>query len=151
VELLTVLTVLAVLAAIATPSVGRWLEDNRVRAASRLLMSDLETARMMAVTQSTQYEIFFNQALNQYWMERQDPVTLAWSQGAYSTRQLSVTTNMAYEPGVTLSFATGGNKTIVFTPTGTAPGGITAFLASTNHQRNVVVATTGRVTIASIK
>ena len=145
------LTVLAVLAALSTPSVERWLEENRVRAASRQLMSDLETARMMAVTQNTQYRIVFNQALNQYWMERQDPVTLAWSQGANSTRQLSTSGNIAYEQGVTLSFSTGGNKNIAFTPTGTAPGGITAFLASTNHQRNVIVATTGRVTIASIK
>jgi type IV fimbrial biogenesis protein FimT len=150
VELLTVLIVLAVLAALAAPSVSLWLEDYRVRAASRQLMSDLELARMMAVTQNTQYGIFFNQAGNQYWMQSQNPVTLVWSQAGYA-RQISVVGNPAYEPGVILSFTAQGNQTIAFSPTGVAPNGITAMLGSTNYQRNVIVATTGRVTIAQVR
>ena len=150
VELLPALAVIAVLAALAAPSVSLWMENYRVAAASRQLMTDLELARMMAVTQNIQYGIYFNQAGNEYWMQSQNPVTLAWTQVG-SARQLSTVGNLAYEPGVTLSFVAQGNQTIAFSPLGTAPGGITASLASTNYQRNVIVASTGSVTIAQIR
>ena len=146
-----VLAVLGILSALSAPSVSRWVEDYRVRGASRQLMSDLEAARMLAVTQNAQYRVYFNQAGNQYWSESQNPATLVWSKTGTIVRQLGVAGNPAYEKGVILSFSTGGDKNIVFTPLGQAPGGITAMLSSTDYQRNVVVATTGRVSIVQIK
>ena len=150
VELIVTLVVLAVLAAVAAPSVTRWLAKYETEAAARQLMSDLETARMLTVTQNTPYRIYFNQAGNQYWMQSQNPATLAWA-NAGSARQLSTSGNIAYEQGVALSFAAQGDQTIAFTPTGTAPGGITAFLTSAYWQSNVVVANTGRVSLVQIK
>jgi Tfp pilus assembly protein FimT len=144
------MAIIGVLGATAAPSVSRWIEDYRVRAASRQLMSDLQFARMKAVADNVQYQVYFNQANNQYWVLGWDPVASAWNQIG-STRRLSVAANAGYERGVTLTFSTNGDKTATFSPMGLAAAAITASLASVNYQRNVVVATTGRVQIVQVR
>jgi prepilin-type N-terminal cleavage/methylation domain-containing protein len=150
IELLVVMTVIAILCAAATPGVGRWLEDYQVRAASRQLMSDLQFARMRAVADRVQYQVYFNQAHNQYWIQGWNPGAATWNQTG-STRQLSNAASPAYERGVTLTFATNGDKTVTFSPMGQATGANTASLSSTNYQRNVTVAATGRVQIVQVR
>ena len=132
------------------PAVGRWIEDYRVRAASRQLMSDLQFARIKAVADNVLYQVYFNQANNQYWVQGWNPSTSTWNRIG-STRQLSIAANPGFEAGVTLAFSTKGDKTATFSPMGLATPAITASLSSVNYQRNVVVATTGRVQIVQIR
>ena len=82
------MAIIGILGAAAAPGVSRWIEDYRVRAASRQLMSDMQFARMKAVADNVQYQVYFNPANNQYWVQGWNPVTSVWNQiGA--TRQLS--------------------------------------------------------------
>jgi Tfp pilus assembly protein FimT len=145
-----VITVIGVLAAAVTPGVGRWMEDYRVRAASRRVMTDLQLARMKAVADNVQYQVYFNQANNQYWVQGWNPVASAWNQLGI-TRQLSNSANPAYEAGVTLSFSTGGDKTITFSSMGQTAAATTAMVASVNYQRNVTVSTTGSMQIVQVR
>ncbi len=144
------MAIIGILGAAAAPGVSRWIEDYRVKAASRQLMSDLQFARMKAVADNVQYQVYFNQANNRYWVQGWNPATSLWNQiGA--TRQFSNAASPAYEPGVTLTFSTNGDKTATFSQMGQATPAITASLSSTNYQSNVIVATTGRVQIAQIR
>jgi prepilin-type N-terminal cleavage/methylation domain-containing protein len=133
VELLIVLVLVGILGAAAAPGVSRWIEDFRVRAASRRLMTDLQLARMRAVADKVDYRVYFSQTANQYLIQGWNPTTSAWDQlGA--TRQLSVSGNAAYEPGVTCTFSTSGDKTITFSSLGQATPSLTAFIRSTNFR-----------------
>ena len=144
------MAIIGILGALAAPGVSRWIEDYRVKAASRQLMSDIQFARMKAVADNVQYQVYFNQANNQYWVQGWNPDTLAWNQiGA--ARQLSNAASPGYEPGVTLAFSTNGDQTATFSPLGLATPAITASLSSTNYQNNVVVTTTGRVQIVQVR
>jgi Tfp pilus assembly protein FimT len=144
------MAIIGILGALAAPGVSRWIEDYRVKAASRQLMSDIQFARMKAVADNVQYQVYFNPAHNQYWVQGWNPGTSAWNQVG-ATRQLSNAASPGYEPGVTLAFSTNGDKTATFSPMGQAIAAITASLSSTNYQSNVVVATTGRVQIVQVR
>jgi type IV fimbrial biogenesis protein FimT len=150
IELLIAMAIIGILGAAAAPGVSRWIEVYRVKAASRQLMSDLQFARMKAVADNVQYQVYFNPASNQYWVQGWNPGTSAWNQiGA--ARQLSNAASPGYECGVTLAFLTNGATTATFSPLGQATAAITASLSSTHYQNNVVVATTGRVQIVQVK
>jgi len=113
-------------------------------------MSDLHFARLKAVADNVPYQVYFNQANNQYWVQGWNPATSAWNQiGA--TRQLSNAASPGYESGVTLAFSTNGDTTATFSQMGQAAAAITASLSSTNYQNNVVVTTTGRVQIVQVR
>jgi hypothetical protein len=105
---------------------------------------------MKAVADNVQYQVYFNPAHNQYWVQGWNPGTSAWNQVG-ATRQLSNAAGPGYEPGVTLAFSTNGDKTATFSPMGQATAAITASLSSTNYQSNIVVATTGRVQIVQVR
>ena len=150
IELLVTMAIIGILGALAAPGVSGWIENYRVKAASRQLMSDIQFARMKAVADNVQYQVYFNPANNQYWVQGWNPGTSAWNQiGA--TRRLSNAAGPGYEPGVTLAFSTNGDKTATFSQMGQATAAITASLSSTNYQSNVVVATTGRVQIVQVR
>lgn len=150
IELLVVMAVIGILGAAAAPTVGRWMEDYRVRAASRRLFSDLQFARMRAVADNIQCRVYFNPANNRYWIQGWNTGAGAWTQIG-STRQLSDAANSAYEAGITLAFSSGGDKTVTFSPLGQATAAITAGFSSTNYQRNVSVTTTGRMQIVQVR
>ena len=63
------MAIIGILGAAVAPGVSRWIEDYRVKAASRQLMSDLQFARMKAVADNVQYQVYFNQANNRYWVQ----------------------------------------------------------------------------------
>jgi len=149
IELLVTMAIIGILGALAAPGVSRWIEDYRVKAASRQLMSDMQFARMKAVADNVQYQVYFNPANNQYWVQGWNPATSAWNQiGA--ARRLSNAAGPAYEPGVTLTFSANGDQTATFSPMGQATAALTASLLSAHYQNNVVVSTTGRVQIVQV-
>jgi type IV fimbrial biogenesis protein FimT len=149
VELIVTMAIIGIVGAASAPGVSRWIEEYRVKAASRQLMSDMQFARMKAVADNVRYQVYFNPAQNQYWVQGWDPATSLWNRiGA--ARQLSNAASPGYEPGVTLAFSTSGDQTATFTPIGQATAALTASLSSANYQSNVVVSTTGRVQIVQV-
>ena len=57
IELLVVLVILAIVAALAAPNVSRWIESYTVRKAGRQLVSDLQLAKLKAISQGVQHRI----------------------------------------------------------------------------------------------
>jgi prepilin-type N-terminal cleavage/methylation domain-containing protein len=65
-ELLVSLVIIAILSAVAAPGLSAMIENYRVKATARQLASDLQLARMKAVTQNTPYEIIVDTANTRY-------------------------------------------------------------------------------------
>lgn len=65
-ELLTTLAIIGVAAAIAIPNVMNWAPKIRVNATARDLVSEMQAARMKAVSERNNYVITFDAANNQY-------------------------------------------------------------------------------------
>jgi type IV fimbrial biogenesis protein FimT len=60
IELLVVVVILGIMAALAAPNISGWMERYTVRKSGRQLVSDLQLAKMKAVSQGVQHRIFFD-------------------------------------------------------------------------------------------
>ncbi len=156
IELLVAMAIIGILGAAVAPIVGRWIEDYRVRAASRQLMSDIQFARMRAVADKVQYQVYFNPANNQYWVQqversrrvdglepdrRHPPAFECGKPGVRGRRDARLRDERRQDRHL---FAH-GRRHMAWAAT------LTASLSSTNYQRNVAVATTGRVQIVQVR
>jgi prepilin-type N-terminal cleavage/methylation domain-containing protein len=149
-ELLVAMIILSVLSAVAAPGVSRMMENYRVKATSRQLISDLQFAKMKAVTENTNYQIFFDIANARYRVEKSDDPT-----NCGQWRSLGDTTNPYYAKGVSLTKSFTGDL-VVFTPIGEAVDyantpfatDATVILATTGAApRTVSVASSGRISV----
>jgi len=66
IELLIVVAIIAVTAAIAIPNIISWIPTMRVNSAARDLVSEMQLARMKAVSERNNYVITFDTSTNQY-------------------------------------------------------------------------------------
>lgn len=66
IELLIVIAIIGVIAAIAIPNIISWIPTIRVNSAARDLVSEMQLARMKAVSERNDYVITFDTANNQY-------------------------------------------------------------------------------------
>ena len=66
VELLIVVAIIAVTAAVAIPNIISWIPTIRVNSAARDLVSEMQLARMKAVSERNNYVITFDTSTNQY-------------------------------------------------------------------------------------
>jgi len=125
-ETLAAISVASILAAIAIPHFTKLLPGIRLSSAARQIATDLQLARMRAISQHANQTVAFNTATSTYTF------------GA-DTRNLS-----QLYPGTTFTAPSGGNP--VFTTTGT--GNATTITISNNGQtKQVVVTAIGRVSI----
>lgn len=129
-ELLVSLSIAGVLTAIAVPGFLSWLPTLRLSSAARQLTTDLQVARMRAITQNSSNTVSFNATDGTY----------SFSLGVES-RNL----NDLY-PGTSIISVSPSNP--VFYPRGTANAGITITLSNGGAQKVVCVKTVGRVNIA---
>jgi len=65
-ELITVIAVIGILSSIAIPAILSWLPDIRLKAAARILYSDMQEARLQAVRQNKDWAIIFDTGNNRY-------------------------------------------------------------------------------------
>ena len=142
IELLVVLVILAVVASLATPNVSRWIESYTVRKASRQLVSDLQLAKMKAISQGVQHRILFDPANKTYTIQKL--VLGVWTQ-VDAPRDLS-NANLYGASGVTLT-NNFNNNAVIFSTTGAASPAGTVTLTTTNYTRQVTVILTGRISI----
>jgi prepilin-type N-terminal cleavage/methylation domain-containing protein len=141
VELLVAVVILAILSSIAAPGVSRWVESYRVKTKSRQLISDLQLAKMKAVTEKANYQVIFDAANARYYINKVGAAVPPLSQW----RILADATNPYYARGVTFTQNFAGNAA-VFTPIGEASVGTVTVNGGT-QTRTVSVATSGRINI----
>jgi prepilin-type N-terminal cleavage/methylation domain-containing protein len=81
VELMVTLAVVGILAAVAAPDVSQWIQNYRARTAARQLMSDLQSARIKAVSERVQFRVSVDAGNNQYQVQKgNDPeATTSWT------------------------------------------------------------------------
>lgn len=145
IELLVVVVILGIAAALAAPNVSNWMESYTVRKSGRQLVSDLQLAKMKAVSQGVQHRISFDAANKSYTIEKGNASSgsTTWAQ-VDALRALSNEQNPYYAKGVTLA-SNFTNNVVLFSPVGTASPAGTVTLTTTNHVRYVRVILTGRV------
>ena len=155
VELVVVLAVIGVTAAIAAPSVIGWIENYRVKTATRQLMTDLLSARMIAVSQKAPCQVVIDCVNNQYTIE-QNGATVGISR-QLNAATLGNGTNPYYAPGVllgttatpavatwTVAFDTLGNPT--FNPANIT----TATITEGKVEWSVAVSPAGGVSVSNV-
>ena len=127
-ELMVAIGIAMVVLGIAVPSLLTWLPTLRLSSAARQVATDLQVARMKAISQNTSFTISF--------------VT---SDATYTYG--SDSRNLAQEyPGITISSVSPSNP--VFSSRGTASAAVTITLSNGSAQKLVCVKTVGRVNIA---
>lgn len=129
-ELLVAISIAAALMAIAVPGFLSWLPTLRLSSAARQVATDLQVARMKAISQNSSNTVSFNTTDGTY----------SFSLGADS-RNL----NELY-PGTSIISVSPSNP--VFYSRGTANAGITITLSNGGTQKVVCVKPVGRVNIA---
>jgi len=104
VELLVVLFIVAILSAVAIPSLASWYQHFRTNTVARQLMTDLQYARMMAVSQKVPCVVTLTAATNQYTIQQNgNNVSLARQLNFhYINNNANNGTNPYYAPGVAL-------------------------------------------------
>lgn len=122
------LTIMGSLIAIALPKFTRLLPGIRLSSAARQVATDLQLARMRAISQHANQTVTFN------------TTTATYTYGASDTRNLSL-----MYPGTTITNISAGNPT--FTTTGTATAATIITLSNNGVTKTVQVATIGRVVI----
>ena len=70
-ELMVAVVIIGILAAFTAPNLGRWLSTIRVNSAARAIASELQFARMRAISQNAKFRITFDSANNTYQTEKE--------------------------------------------------------------------------------
>jgi prepilin-type N-terminal cleavage/methylation domain-containing protein len=121
VELVVVLAVIGITSAIAAPSVTAWIQNYRAKTAARQLMTDLQFARMTAVSQKVDCTVTISTVTNQYTIQQNgNNVIMPRQFGVqYINNNINNQANPYYAPGVALGTNPVANTwTITFDPLG---------------------------------
>jgi prepilin-type N-terminal cleavage/methylation domain-containing protein len=127
IEVLATISIAGILVGIAIPRFSALLPGIRLASAARQVATDLQLARMRAISQHANQTVAFNTS------------TATYTFGTADTRNLS-----QLYPGTTIVSA--GNPT--FTTTGTAAAPTTITLSNGGVTKQVLVTTIGRVNIS---
>ena len=125
IEILVALAVMGILIKISVPAFSSWLPTLKLSSAARQVATDLQLARMKAISQNSSYTVTFNTG-----------------NGTYTYGSESRDLGQLF-PGITISSAS--NPT--FTPRGTA-NAVTITLSNGSAQKLVCVKAMGRVNTA---
>ena len=127
-EMIVAIAVSMIVLAVATPSFLSWMPTIRLTSAARQVASDLQVARMKAISQNTNNTVTFNTTTGTY---------------AFTLGSDSRDIGQLY-PGITI-LSVSSNP--VFTPRGTASAGAEIKLNNGSAQKFVCVKAVGRVNI----
>lgn len=132
-ELMVAIGIAMVVLAIAVPSFITWLPTLRLSSAARQVATDLQVARMKAISQNTKYRMNFVTTTS-YRIEKYDGTVFNAESGPF-----------ALPDGIT---TTAGALASEFQPRGTANTTTTVTLQNvSNATKTVQIAVVGRVTI----
>jgi len=144
-ELLVVLVIIGIAGAIAAPNYSRLIERYNLRKASRQLVTDLQCAKMRAVSEGISHRVGFRSgSAPQYVIERK-------SDGAWTMvdieRNLADKDNPYCAGGISMSTSANPLR-VVFSPLGSAsPAASVTFRTKSDQTKTVYVILTGRIRI----
>jgi prepilin-type N-terminal cleavage/methylation domain-containing protein len=163
IELLIVVAIIGITAAVAIPNIISWIPTIRVNSAARDMVSEMQLARMKAVSERNNYVITFDTANNQYSIyddgdndgaEASELVKTVDVDTDYSGIQFGYVAGETGTSGTAISGSvTFGGSSETFEPNGTANKMGTIYLIPTediaggrrDRQRAITVIQTGRV------
>ncbi len=132
IELLVCVSILGIVSSLAAPSLGAMYQNYQMKAVARQLVTDLQLARMRAISQKLDYKVTFDGANNRYRVMQGATVIFTRNISDYS-RGVSLADNFT-------------NDLVIFSPTGLASGtGTTTFSASGLTSTRVMVTPVGGV------
>jgi len=139
IELVVVMAIIAIMGVCLAPAIGEWLDNFRIRQAARDIASNLQFAKMRAISRRLEYRVYFDVASNQYrlwvndggWVPDPEGVVLCIPRGV----------------DITSAGFSGGVSRAEFNPDGTASNGTITIVNKQGKHCNVVVHRTGRIKI----
>jgi type IV fimbrial biogenesis protein FimT len=139
IELMIVIAIIGIMAAIAAPNFRAYMSSNRLKGATRQVMSDLMSARMQAVSKNNNFMLIFDSDGMHYTI-----LNDLNNNNAANSGEPTVTKNIQTDYH-DVTFSSTANP--IFTPRGTASlaGTITLTSASGSGSKTVNVAKTGRI------
>jgi prepilin-type N-terminal cleavage/methylation domain-containing protein len=139
IELIIVFAIIAIGAVLAVPNFGPWLANYRLRTATRDITSTLRTAQMRAVSNNSDYGVFFTEGIGNaasYVLQRN-------TGGGF----FNDGTTQTLPTGISIS--TNSNP-LTFSPNSSSNGGtvtLTNTKGSQSQRAITVLLSTGRITI----
>ena len=114
-ELIVVFVIIAIGAALTTPNIGGWMNNYRLRSATRDVVSTMRVAQMKAISHNLRYQISFDIANKNYILQYQNTAGTWINEGAVQALPTGVQFNTTF--GNTASFfpnatSTNGNVTL---------------------------------------
>src|SRR4030042_206689 len=139
IELVVVMAIVAIMGVCLAPAIGEWLDNFRIRQAARDIASNLQFAKMRAISRRLEYRVNFDVANNQYrlwvndggWVPDPEGVVLCTPRGV----------------DITSAGFSGGVSRAEFNPDGTASNGTITHDNQQGKTYKVVVYRTGRIKI----
>lgn len=139
IEVAVVMAIVAIMALFLAPAIGEWLDNFRIRQAARDIVSNLNLAKIRAISDRLEYRVDFDVAHNQYRLWVNDG---GWAPDPEG--------DLLHTPrGVEITSAgfSGGVSRAKFNPNGTASNGTVTIVNDQGKQYHVVVYHTGRIRI----
>jgi len=174
IELMVTIAILGILAAIAIPNYNSWLPKARVNGAARELFTEMQLARMRAISENNNYVITFNTSNNSYSLydDEDNDFATAGVESGELFKTVDIDEDNRY-PGIEYGYIAGNNPSgnpissevaftgtppnVTFKPTGLANKNGSVYLIPSadiatsrkDRQRAITVLITGRVRLYS--
>jgi prepilin-type N-terminal cleavage/methylation domain-containing protein len=149
IELMIVVVIIGAIAAMAIPRFGRILDDLKLKASGRDIISSLRLARSYAIAQKYQYGVYFDPETNQYilFKDKSNP-------GSYTyDNNDSVVLTQTLPENIDFSYTSFSNNVVIFKPNGSASTTGSVKLQSEgiyDHITVDVLTSTGRVKMVKV-
>jgi prepilin-type N-terminal cleavage/methylation domain-containing protein len=135
IELAVVMSIIAIMGVCLAPAIGEWLEDFRIRQAARDIVSNLQFAKMRAISSRMEHRVCFDLANETYHLEKNDG---GWTQEGdlfHVPRSIDIA-SVTYNP-----------PRVKFDPDGTSSNGHIRIVNDQGKIHKVVIYYTGRIRI----
>jgi prepilin-type N-terminal cleavage/methylation domain-containing protein len=143
IELAVVLAIIAIMALFVAPAVGEWFDNFRIRQGTKDIVSNLQLARMKAISSQLEYRVDFDVANNQYRLWVNDGGWAPDPEGGVLRTPRGV--------GIVSTTDLGDPPQVEFYPNGTSSAPFTEGTITINNvqgkQYQVFVSRTGRIGI----
>ncbi len=137
IELAVVMAIIAIMAVFMAPAIGEWLDNYRIRQSARDIVSNLQFAKMKAISSRIEYRVRFDLENDAYMLEKNDG---GWTQEE-SVFRVSRGVDIASAVGL------GNPPRVEFNPNGTCSSGSITIDNEKGKTYKVVVHYTGRIRI----
>jgi prepilin-type N-terminal cleavage/methylation domain-containing protein len=137
IELVVVMSIIAIMGVCLAPAIGEWLENFRIRQAARDIASNLQYAKMKAISCRMEYRVRFDLATEEYLLEKNNG---SWTQDGgvfHVPRDVDIASATGF----------GTPPRIEFNPNGTASSGHITINDDQGKTYKVFVHRTGRIRI----